>query len=319
MANFRTNLAAIDLGTNSCRIRITDNKGNIIYRNAETVKLGEGMDADMRFTEEAISRGLNYFDECAKNMNKYNVGQYRAITTASCRMAKNGAEFVEMVKQRTGIELDIVSAYEEAVLNLRGALLNVKDNSKYIVVYDLGGGSTEITLAKITNPPKIIHTISVPWGARNASEHFGLVEYNELNAEKLRNEIKTYVQKFITDADYFKYAEDSVCISTSSTPLRLVSMINNEKEYEQTKADGISAPVEKFDEQIAKIKKMTFKEMSEHPCISEKRASIFVAAGIIFKTIYDELKIKNITASLKGAQDAIIEDLMRNGGKTWQN
>ena len=96
----KTNLAAIDLGTNSCRLRITDNEGNIIYRESVTTKLGEGMVENMCFTPQAIERGLNCLNRFSALMKNHDVGQYRAITTASCRMAKNGAQFVKMVEER---------------------------------------------------------------------------------------------------------------------------------------------------------------------------------------------------------------------------
>ena len=74
--------------------------------------------------------------------------------------------------------MNIISPEEEAILNVKGARLNADKNAEYVVVYDLGGGSTEITLATNNEKPKIIYTVSVPWGARNATEAFDLAEYN---------------------------------------------------------------------------------------------------------------------------------------------
>ena len=164
---FKTNLAAIDLGTNSCRLKITDKNGKLICREATTTKLGEGMTKDMCFTPEAVERGVNCLRHYAEIMKKHDVGLYRAITTASCRMAKNGEQFVKKIYDVCVIKLEIVSAYEEALLNVRGASLNAPADKDFVLVYDLGGGSTEITLATNEYEPKILHTISIPWGARN--------------------------------------------------------------------------------------------------------------------------------------------------------
>lgn len=87
------------------------------------------------------------------------------------------------------------------MLNLKGALLNVQDEKAgYVVVYDLGGGSTEITLATRSAEPEILHTVSVPWGARNAAEKFGLKEYDPVAAARLDEEISAYSRAFVRDA-----------------------------------------------------------------------------------------------------------------------
>lgn len=156
--------AAIDLGTNSCRLLIADEKGRELYKDIVTTRLGEGMYPEMRFTEEAFERGLKCFRKFSEQMKKFGVTKYRAIATAGCRMASNGAAFVEKVRAETGIGIEVVDGYEEARLNLKGALINVKGKAPYVLVYDLGGGSTEITLATNDDKPEILYTVSIPWG-----------------------------------------------------------------------------------------------------------------------------------------------------------
>ena len=309
------NLAAIDLGTNSCRLRITDKSGNVIYREAVTTKLGEGLAQNMCFTPEAIERGVRCLSKFAELMGDYNVGHYRAVTTASCRMASNGMDFVQKVETECGIKLEIISPLEEATLTLKGAILNANKNKPYVLVYDLGGGSTEITLATNDAKPQILHTVSIPWGARNSSEVFGLSEYNAKNAAKLAQEIAQWTTEFAKQANFEKYRAGCSCLATSSTPLRLVSMVKEVGVYSKDYADGISAPVKQIDAQIEKIFLMDAEQMLHSPYIGESRANIFVAACVIFRTIYQTLQLTDLTASLKGAQEAIIEDLRQQ----WQN
>ena len=309
------NLAAIDLGTNSCRIRITDKSGNVIYREAVTTKLGEGLAENMRFTPEAVERGLKCLTHFAELMKDYEVGHYRAVATASCRMAQNGDAFVQMVEEMSGIKLEVISAAEEASLTLKGAVLNADKSKPYVLVYDLGGGSTEITFATNQAEPQILYTISVPWGARNSSEVFDLLEYNADNAVKLANEVKKYTRQFLQNSDYLAHQNECCCLATSSTPLRLLNMVENTGVYSKEYADGLAAPIEKIDEQVQKVFKMSLIDLMQNPYIGESRSSIFVAACVIFKTIYDELQIKTLTASLKGAQEALIEEL----GQKWRS
>lgn len=308
------NLAAIDLGTNSCRLLITSGKGYSVYRKTTTTKLGEGLHAAGKFSEEAIKRGLSCLSEYAEIMREYGVIDYKAIATASCRMAANGADFVKSVEELCGLRLSIVSPHEEALLNVKGARLNSDKNVEYVVVYDLGGGSTEITLATNTDNPKIVYTVSIPWGARNATEAFDLHEYNEENAEKLREEVHRYTSDFLKKSELEKYRNKCEFMATSSTPLRLVSMSHNLGSYNRYNADGMREDIVELDKQIELIQNMNFAQMAASPYIGENRAMIFQAACVIFKTIYDDLQIKTLTASLKGAQEAIINDLVRK----WQ-
>lgn len=311
----QTNLAAIDLGTNSCRLTITDNKGVVIIRKTTPTKLGEGLYATGQFTDCAIERGIHCLSEYANLLQKYNVAEYRAIATASCRMAKNGADFIKNVKKICNINLEVIDASEEALLNLKGAQLNADKNAEYILVYDLGGGSTEITLATNSKTPKIIYTVSIPWGARNASEAFDLAEYSVENALLLKKEIQKYTTDFSNHSDFEKYRSKCDFLATSSTPLRLVSMANNTDGYNRQDMDGKTESITKFDEQIAKIQKMNHSQMAQSIYIGENRAAIFQAACTIFKTIYDELQLPKLTASFKGAQEAMINELV----KKWQN
>ena len=306
------NFAAIDLGTNSCRLMIANQNEECLYRQSVPTRLGEGMYIGMCFTPEAIDRGLNALKQYADIMQKYQVSDYRAIATAACRMAKNGADFVHKVEGQTGIKLEVIDSVEEARLNLKGALLNAPTSAKYAVVYDLGGGSTEITLATNDINPKILHTVSIPWGGRNAAEAFELENYCLKRASFLREEIKKYADDFIIKAHLPEYKKQCCLLATSSTPLRLMALSENWTIYDRFKADGKIVSRALLDETIARVYNMSPTERLSSPCIGENRAPIFVAACVIFKTIYDVLEFDELTASLKSAQDGIIKELIEN-------
>ncbi len=302
--------AAIDLGTNSCRLLIADAKKRYLFSESYSVKMGEGMYAHMRFTPEAFARGVECFYKMKQIMDRFHIVKNRAIATASCRMAQNAPEFIDAVYKESLIRLEVVDGYEEARLNLKGAIEHVQGKSEYVVLYDLGGGSTEITLATNTQTPKILYTISIPWGARNASEAFDLVEYDAVKAKKLHDEIAAKTQSFV-EASNLANIRDKVCfVATSSTPLRFVSMIEKFGQYDRDKSDGHVISCKDIDAQIEGVYKLTRAEMMENLYIGQKRSSIFTAACVIFKTIYDTLGAKEITASLKSAKDGIISELI---------
>lgn len=310
----KNNLAAIDLGTNSCRLLITDMEGKSLYKHAISTRLGEGMKQNGNsFTDEAVARGVDCFCSFKMKMDEFNVQKYRAIATAACRMAGNGEEFVAKVKQHSGIEVDVIGGYEEALLNLKGALLNTKDSkAQYVVVYDLGGGSTEITLATRSISPKILHTVSIPWGARNSSEVFGIEEFDPIKNNKLAYEISKYTKDFFEKAEMKKYVDKTCFVATSSTPLRLTHLAKGWTSYDRCRPDGMVVPVGEFDEAIEKVHKMSCKEMAESPLVGENRAQIYNTACVIFSQIYKDLEAKEIVVSLKSAVDGIIMEL-QNG------
>ena len=302
--------AAIDLGTNSCRLLIADENQKPIYSDTQTVRLGEKMYAKMRFTEQAMQRGYETLQNFAQKIKEYNCVKVRAIATAACRMASNGPAFVENVKNNCGINLEVIDGVEEARLNLKGAIMNSLGKAPYVVVYDLGGGSTEITLATNDKKQKILHTVSIPWGARNASEAFGLEEdYVPEKALALCESIQVYCDDFIKNSNYLAYKDKCCFVATSSSPLRLSAWIHNRGEYVRENEDGQILKRADIDKVIAQIYKMNREERAQSPYIGQKRASVFVAASVIFQTIYDALDIDELIASLKSAKDGIIAEL----------
>ncbi len=302
-------IASIDLGSNSCRLRVADESAHVLFMDSKATMLGEGLAKTGLLSQDSVERGLKAFEEFSSVMEKYHVTKYRAITTEACRKALNGQDFINMIKEKTGIKLEIIDAKEEARLNLKGASRNANKCKQYIVVYDLGGASTEISLAKNDKDCEILYTISIPWGARNAMEAYDLKEFDKNKALKLRDDIQKEVKKFIKNSDFERYQNDCCLIATSGTPLRLCAMVKDDGTYVKDKNDGASVLCKDFNQAIECICKMNLKERENCPYLSVDRAPIFVAACVIFKAIYDALGFDEMIVSFKGAQDAILEEL----------
>lgn len=303
-------VAAMDLGTNSSRLLIADENGKTVYRDVKHVALGEGLAETGHFCQRAMERAVCSFMNFAEMCEAYGVVKYRAIATAACRMSKNAKDFINEVKKTSGIEVEVISEYEEARLTLLGAALNAKDKGKYLFVYDLGGGSTELTLALNESEPKILATLSIPLGARNATEMFGLKDYDQAGALALEKEVSNYVEKFLDKIKGFDYAGKTEFIATSSTPLRLVAGHCGMPKYDKFQADGKEIGAASLDKLIARILKMSYEERCACSYIGKNRAGIFVAALIIFRAIYQGIGADKLTASLKGAQEAIAAELL---------
>ncbi len=296
------NIAAIDLGSNSCRLVIADPQKKLLYTNSVSTKLSQGMGQDKLLTDEAQERTIKALCQYAKVMKEHNVTKYRAITTAAVRQSQNGVEFVRMAKEKSGISLEIVDEYEEARLNLVGAMAHSYGKSDYVCVFDIGGASTEVSIATNERNPKIIQTTSIPLGCRNSSEKYGLSEYDATKAQQLSSDAIEYIKDF-------NIPQNCDVIATSSIPLRLAAIYHNHKKYIRQDCDGIVLSADQINNTTQKIYNMSQEDMAQNPNIGENRSYIFVAGIVLLQTIVKKLNITELTASLLSAKDAIIEEL----------
>ena len=132
-------VGAIDLGTNSSRLLIVDKNLEPVFRDVRHVALGEKLAETGKFCDIAMERAICSFMDFKEMMEIYNVKKYRAIATAACRISNNTKDFIEDIKKSSGLDIDVISEYEEARLTHKGATLNASKDKKYLFVYDLGG------------------------------------------------------------------------------------------------------------------------------------------------------------------------------------
>lgn len=302
--------AAIDLGTNSCRLLVVNQKGKVAYQDSIPTRLGEGMQAQMMLTDEAIARGMECFTLFSEILSHYNIVKVRAIGTAACRSAKNASSFISKVYDKTGIHIDVVTPFEEARLNLKGAVSHVKNKNPYVTVVDLGGGSTEIVLASNGDNPEMLGAVSIPWGSRTAADAFQLETFNHNNAERLKVEVKRWVDGFKRSSNFDDYAGKISFVATSSTPLRLVSLIHGFDVYDRNQCDGLTFKLKDINDVLENLKTATVENMAKNPNIGEKRANMFVPAVIMLQEIFSGLGANTIVASLRSAKDGIVEELI---------
>jgi len=143
---------AIDLGTNNCRLLVARPavRGfRIVDAFSRIVRLGEGVAANGRLSEVAIHRTLGALRVCASKMRRAGVTRSRAVATEACRRADNCTEFLQRVYHETEIELEIISAEEEARLGLQSCLPLLDEGRPHALLFDIGGGSTEVSWIEI--------------------------------------------------------------------------------------------------------------------------------------------------------------------------
>lgn len=149
--------AALDLGTNSCRMLIAQPKGSqfhVVDSFSKSVQLGAGLESTGRLSRASMGRTVQALRICQQKLKRHKVRRMRLVATEACRRAKNSREFIRQVKRETGLQLDIIQPEEEARLAVISCAPLVSTKTEQLLVVDIGGGSTELVWIDLTSVPK---------------------------------------------------------------------------------------------------------------------------------------------------------------------
>ena len=139
--------AALDLGTNSCRMLIAQPKGSqfhVVDSFSKSVQLGVGLEKTGKLSRTSMNRTIQALKVCHQKLKRHNVTRMRLVATEACRRASNAGEFCQRVLRETGLRLEIIEAEEEARLAVISCAPLVSNRTEQLLVIDIGGGSTEL-------------------------------------------------------------------------------------------------------------------------------------------------------------------------------
>ena len=309
--------AAIDLGTNNCRLLIArpaDENFVVIDAFSRVVRLGEGLAQNGRLSDAAMDRAVGALRVCSDKLRKRNVHLARSVATEACRRAENGEAFIERVREETGIALDIISAQEEARLAVLGCHILLEDGIGPAVIFDIGGGSTELVLIEPGAPvPRILDWQSVPWGVVSLSETVG----DEQEDEGLRLQRYARMRRLVADA-FAEFAKriaahrspDLRLLGTSGTVTTLASLHLELPQYDRRAVDGLIVPSSSMREISARLSALAPSERRLLPCIGTERADLVVAGCAILETILDIWPAPRLGVADRGIREGILRSLM---------
>lgn len=186
-------VAAIDCGTNSIRLLIADiDGGNFreVVRDMEIVRLGQGVDQTGQFHPDAIARTLAAVDKFAAEIAKRGVEKIRFCATSATRDATNRHLFVDGVRERLGIEPEVISGDEEAALSFAGAIKDLNPNDGPFLVVDIGGGSTEFVFG--TSTVEAARSVNIGC-VRMTERHFASDPVSNQQIEAARTDIQAAI------------------------------------------------------------------------------------------------------------------------------
>jgi len=163
-----TAVAAIDCGTNSTRLLVSDADGGELIRLMRITRLGQGVDRENRLAPEAIARTADVLQEFRRSMDDLGVDRVRMVATSAVRDAENGADFIEAAGAAVGTAPEVLTGLEEGKLAYRGANADLSPFGGDTLVVDIGGGSTEITLGREGS----VSSVSLQLGCVRLTERF---------------------------------------------------------------------------------------------------------------------------------------------------
>lgn len=317
----RTAYAALDLGTNNCRLLIAKAGGDdftVVDAFSRVVRLGEGLTSTGRMSDEAMDRAVEALSVCADKLKKRNVVLARSVATEACRQAVNGAQFIERVKRETGIHLDIISPKEEARLAVMGCHALLEAGEGPALIFDIGGGSTELVLVSTNGVvPEIIDWVSVPWGVVSLTES---ERQDAEDAESLADTYKAMRDKVSASFTEFaarlpKDGGDHRLLGTSGTVTTLASVYLKLPSYDRRAVDGLHLPTEKMREISRELARRSIKGRAEFPTIGHERADLVVAGCAILESIFDIWPGERLGVADRGIREGILRALMASDAK----
>jgi exopolyphosphatase / guanosine-5'-triphosphate,3'-diphosphate pyrophosphatase len=319
----RRNYAALDLGTNNCRLLIARPEGEnfvIVDAFSRIVRLGEGLAASGRLSDIAMDRSVAALAICANKMMRRNVHIAHSVATEACRRATNGDAFVDRVYRETGIQLDVIDPREEARLAVMGCHALLEPGEGPALIFDIGGGSTELVLVDDRgDQPVMLDWVSVPWGVVSLSE----AETHDSDDQSARDAAYASMRARVRDSfsDFAprlpqRQSETPRLLGTSGTVTTLGSVYLDLPVYDRRQVDGLRAPVPAMRAICAQLAALPIAERAEFSCIGPERADLVVAGCAILEAIFDLWPTQDVGIADRGIREGILRQLMANGERS---
>lgn len=322
--------AALDLGTNNCRLLVAvpqqPGRFKVVDAFSRIVRLGEGLAATGELREEAMDRAIGALKLCAGKLQNRKVKGVRLIATEACRRASNGAEFLQRVEDETGIKLEIIDRETEARLAVAGCSSLVDRQAKGVVLFDIGGGSSELALLDLDKRnrhdlgPAMVSWTSLPLGVVTLSEkHGGGRVVTRTVFENMVDDVSALLSDFEGREALKSVSErgEVHLLGTSGTVTTLAGIHLNLPRYDRRRVDGIWMDSSDVDDMINRLVDMTFEQRAANPCIGYDRADLVLAGCAILVAIQRLWPCPRLRVADRGLREGLLTEMM-NADNAWQ-
>lgn len=301
---------AVDLGTNNCRMLAAVAAPDgfaVVDAFSRIVRLGEGLADSGRLSAAAMDRTIAALDVCAEKLHRLGAVEVRAVTTEACRRADNADGFVARVAAETGIKLEVISGDEEARLTLAGCGPLLMDGPPHVLLFDIGGGSTEIVWAdRVDGGFRIADIMSLPVGVVTLSE-----QSDDRALDALRDALSVFDARHDIAA---RIGDDAVrMLGTSGTVTTLAALKLGLHHYDRASVDGTTVSRRGIEETGRAVLRMSLADRARHPCIGPERADL-VAAGIrVMDAVLETWPADDVLIADRGIREGLLLEMTTAG------
>lgn len=318
---------AVDLGTNNCRMLAArpDPRGGfrVVDSFSRITRLGEGLHETGLLSEAAMTRTIDALRACARKIGRHRVVGARMVATAACRHAANAEAFLHRVQAETGLTLEVIPPDEEARLALAGCAPLLRPDHSGAVVFDIGGGSTELmwVAAGSGQPPektgaRILDMASLPLGVVTVAESRG-GDLSDPDYQAVKNDVYAALSLFDRRhaiADRVAAGDPIQMLGTSGTVTTLGGVMLDLPRYDRDSVDGLEVDFISIQAVSRRLRGMSCAQRASHPCIGGDRADLVVSGCAILEAICDMWPVGRLRIADRGIREGVLVDLMRTAG-----
>lgn len=315
-----TAYAALDLGTNNCRLliaRVSNDGFRVIDSFSRIIRLGEGISTTGRISDAAIARAVGALSVCGDKIRAKGAKRLRTIATEACRAADNSDAFLSLIARETGIQLEIIDRETESTLAAIGCTPLLEAQAKGAMLFDIGGGSTEVV--RIERPAGASHAppvkgpwVSLPLGVVTLAERFGGTHVTRQSYAAMVDEVSGHLAPFA--AEHGHDISGMHLLGTSGTVTTVAGIHLGLSHYDRRKVDGLWMNDGEMDRAIQRLLGMTYQERAQNACIGTERADLVLAGCAILDAIRKAFPLPRLRVADRGLREGMLVEMMREDG-----
>ncbi len=275
-------VGVFDCGTNSLRLLIADGApdGGLrdVVRSLRLVRLGQGVDATGEFHPDALARTFEALDEYATVVTDHHCDRLRFVATSAARDARNREDFFAGVRQRLGVEAEIIPGDEEARLSFGGALSGVRAGADPVLVVDIGGGSTEMVTGR--RDGTISHAVSLDMGSVRIRER--ILHGDPPTADEIAR-AREFIDAMVAGAGV--QLPVGTFIGVAGTITSLSAIHQGLATYDRAKVHGSTLTAAEVHALAERLLATSVEEVEATTCLPRRRAEVICAGAMIADAI----------------------------------
>lgn len=333
--------AALDLGTNSCRMLVAQPNGSgfhVVDSFSKSVQLGAGLERTGRLSRSSMARTIQALRICQQKLKRNRVGRMRLVATEACRRARNAGDFIRQIKAETGLTLEIIQPEEEARLAVISCAPLVSTRTEQLLVVDIGGGSTELVWIDLESVPRrdrpsaimrlhagfqpaaspfpaarVVDWISVPLGVATLRDQFSDVEDDSARFALMSWFFEENLSEFAPYKDEQARAGFQI-VGTSGTVTTVAASHLGLKRYDRSKVDGLRMTSDQIDRVIRGYLDLGPRGRRRDPRIGEDRQALIMSGSAILQALLRLWPTDRLSVADRGLREGLLYAQMSADG-----